>query len=106
MGWRAVRGVLVSGSGGLLCPRLMTGMCGGRGEDEEDRGRHAVEVVGGKGYGGVLAGAGRRGGGEERLGDLSAGTTCAAVDVGPPRVSSSSSVSMAVGVGAASVSMC
>lgn len=106
MGWRAVRGVLVSGSGGLLCPRLMTGMCGGRGEDEEDRGRDAVEVVGGTGHGGVLAGAGRRGGGEERFGDLSAETARAAVDVGPPRVSSSSSVSMAVGAAAAPVSMC
>lgn len=106
MGWRAVRGVLVSGSGGLLCPRLMTGMCGGRGEGEEDRRRDAVEVVGGTGQGGVLAGAGRRGGGEERFGDLSAETTCAAVDGGPPCVPSSPSVSMAAGAGAPSVSMC
>lgn len=89
MGWRAVRGVPVSGSGGLLCPRLMTGMWGGRGEDEEHRGRDAVEVVGGTGHGGLLAGAGRRGGGDERFGDLAAETPCAAVDAGPPRGCSS-----------------
>lgn len=63
--------MLVSGSGGLLCPRLMTGMCGGRAEDGEDRGRDAVAVVSGTGQGMVLAGAGRRGGGEERVGDPS-----------------------------------
>lgn len=95
----------MSGRRGLLCPRLMTGMWGGRGEDAEDRGRDAAEVVGGKGRGGVLAGAGRRGGGEERFGDLLAETTCAVVDVEPPGVASSSSVSMAVGVDVASVSM-
>lgn len=86
MGWRAVRGVLVSGSGGLLCPRLITGMCGGRGEYEEDTGRDAADTVGG---------TGSRGGGEERAGDLSAE---AGVGAGPPlRFSSSSSMSMEAG---------
>lgn len=79
MGWRAVRGVLGSGSGGLLCPRLMTGMCGGRSEDGEDMGREAgVRGV-------VLAGAGRRGGGEDRAGEPSVG---APARVGPPCLSS------------------
>lgn len=63
----------------MLCPRLMTGMCGGRAEDGEDR----------TGQGAVLAGAGRRGGGEDRAGDA-----------GPPRSSSSSSASAAAGSGA------
>lgn len=107
MGWRAVRGVPLSGSGGLLCPRLITGMCGGRGEDEEeDGGSDAVEVVGGRGHGGVLAGAGSRGGGEERMGDLFPEAACAAVDAGPPRASSSSSVSMAASADVASISAC
>lgn len=34
MGWSAVRGVLGSGRWGLLSPRLMTGMCEGRREDD------------------------------------------------------------------------
>lgn len=106
MGWRAVRGVLVSGRGGLLCPRLMTGMCGGRAEDEEDRGRDAVEVVSGTGHRVVLAGAGRRGGGEERVGDSSAETVWAALDVRPLCFSSSSPSSMEVGTGVASFPMC
>lgn len=28
--------MLARGKGGLLCPRLMTGMCGGRGDDDKD----------------------------------------------------------------------
>lgn len=92
----------MSGRGGLLCPRLMTGMCGGRAEHEEDRGRDAVEVVSGTEHRVVLAGAGRRGGGEERVGKSSAETVWAALDVGPPCFSSSSSSSMAVGTGVAS----
>lgn len=49
----------------------MTGMCGGRGEGEDDEGTAAVEVAGGRGHGEVVAGAGRSGGGEERVGDPS-----------------------------------
>lgn len=49
----------------------MTGMCGGRGEGEDDEGMAAVEVAGGRRHGEVLAGAGRSGGGEERVGDPS-----------------------------------
>lgn len=77
-------------------------MCGGRGEDEEDKGKDAVEVGGGRGHGEVLAGAGRSGGGEERVGDPLAEAAGAVVVVGPPRSSSSfSSVSMTMGSGAA-----
>lgn len=82
------------GRGGLLCPRLMTGMFGGRVEDD-DEGK--VVVGGGTGHGGVLAGAGRSGGGEEAIG--------AAVDV-DPWLSSSSFVSMTISTGAPAVFAC
>lgn len=103
IGWRAVRGVFGSGRGGLLWPRLMTGMWGGRGEDE---GKVAVEVGGGRGHGEVLAGAGRSGGGEESVGDPLVEAAGAVVLFGPPSFSSSSSssVSMEMGSGAAVVS--
>ena len=100
----------MSGRGGLLWPRLMTGMCGGRGEDDEDEEKDAAEVGGGRAHGEVLAGAGRSGGGEERVGDPEA--AWAVVDVGPPGLSSSSSssassspslVSMTMGSGAAAL---
>lgn len=79
-------------------------MCGGRGEDDEDEGKDVVEVGGGRGHGEVLAGAGRSGGGEERVGDLLAEAAGAVVDFGPPRLSSSSSsVSITMGSGAAAV---
>lgn len=81
-------------------------MCGGRGEDDEDKGSDVVEVGGGRGHGEVLAGAGRSGGGEERVGDWLAEAPVAVVGVGPPRLSSSSSssVSMTMGSGAAVLS--
>lgn len=99
----------MSGSGGLLWPRLMTGMCGGRGEDDEDEGKDLVEAGGGRGHGEVLAGAGRSGGGEERVGDPlaeAAGAVVVVVVAGPrfPSSSSSSSVSMTMGSGGAAVS--
>lgn len=77
-------------------------MCGGRGECDEDEGRDVVEAGGGRGHGEVLVGAGRSGGGEERVGELLA----AAVNLGPLGLSSSSSssVSMTMGSGAAVVS--
>lgn len=77
----------------------MTGICGGRGEEDEE-----VEV--GRGHGQVLAGAGRSGGGEERVGDPLVEAAEAVMDVGPPRLSSSSSssVSMTMGSGAAVIS--
>lgn len=79
-------------------------MCGGRGEDDEDVWK---EVGGGKGYKTVLAGAGRSGGGEERVGDPLAEAAGAEVLFGPPRFTSSlsfsSSVSMTMGSGAAAV---
>lgn len=88
----------------------MTGMCGGRGEDDEDNGMDAVEMGGGRGHGDVLAGAGRSGGGEERVGDLLAEAAVALVDAGPPCLSSSSSsssssVSIMMGSGAAATSV-
>lgn len=49
----------------------MTGMCGGRGDSEDDEGTAEVEVAGGRGHGDVLAGAGRSGGGDERVGEPS-----------------------------------
>lgn len=82
----------------------MTGMCGGRGEHDEDEGKDAVEVGGGRGHGEVLAGAGRSGGGEERVGDPLAEAAGAVVDFGPLRLSSSSSVSITMGSGAAAKS--
>lgn len=83
-------------------------MWGGRGEDDEDAGKDDVEVGGGTGHGEVLAGAGRSGGGEERVGDLLA-EAAEAVEVvvvtGPPCFSSGScSVSMTMGSGAAALS--
>lgn len=76
----------------------MTGMWGGRGEDDEDGGKDAVEFGGGSGHGEVLAGAGRSGGGEESVGDLVAEAAgVVAVVVSPPRFSSSCSVSMTMG---------
>ncbi len=84
----------------------MTGMCGGRREEDEDEGKDAAEVGGGRGHGEVLAGAGRSGGGEERVGDPLAEAAGAVVVVGSPCFSSSSSslVSMTMGSGAAAVS--
>lgn len=82
----------------------MTGILGGRGEDDEDEGKAAVEVGGGRVHGEVLAGAGRRGGGEERVGDPLAEAVGAVVLFGPPSFSFSSSISMAMGSGAAAVS--
>lgn len=84
----------------------MTGMCGGRGEGDEDEGRDVVEAGGGTGHREVLAGAGRSGGGEERVGDLLAAASAAAVNFGPLGLSSSSSssVSMTMGSGAEVVS--
>lgn len=75
-------------------------MCGGRGEDDEHEGKEAVEVGGSTGHVEVLAGAGRSGGGEERVGDPLAEAAGAEVLFGPPRFSSSSPVSMAMGSGA------
>lgn len=80
-------------------------MCGGRGEDDEEEGKDVVEVEGGRGHGEVLAGAGRSGGGEERVGDPLAGAARAVGDVGPPCLSSFSLVSMTMGSGAAAVSV-
>lgn len=93
----------------MLWPRLMTGMCGGRGEEDEDEGKGAVEVGGGRGHGEVLAGAGRSGGGEERVGDPLERAAGTVVDAGSPRLPSSSSsscstVSMTMGSGAAGIS--
>lgn len=83
----------------------MTGMWGGRGEDDEDGGKDAVEVGGGSGHGEVLAGAGRSGGGEESVGDLVAEAAgVAAAVVGSPCFSSFCSVSMTMGSGTAAVS--
>lgn len=84
----------------------MTGMWGGKGEDDEDEGKSAVEVGGGRGHGEFLAGAGRSGGGEERVGDPLVEAAGAEVLFGPPSFSSSSSssVSMEMGSGAAVVS--
>lgn len=81
-------------------------MCGGREEDDEEEGKEAVPAGGGKGHMEVLAGAGRSGGGEERVGDPLAEATGAVVLFGPPRFSSSFlfSVSMTMGSGAAAVS--
>lgn len=85
-------------------------MCGGRGEDCEDKVKDVVEAGGGRGQGEVLAGAGRSGGGEERVGDPLAEDAGAVAPVGPPRFSfpssssSSSSVSMTMGSGAAALS--
>lgn len=65
-----------------------------------------MEVGGGRVHGEVFAGAGRSGGGEERVGDPLAEAAGAVVLFGPPSFSSSSSssVSMAMGSGAAVVS--
>lgn len=82
----------------------MTGICGGRGEEDEDKRRDDEEVEVGREHGEVLVGAGRSGGGEERVGDPLVEATGAVTDVGPPRLSSSSSVSMTTGSGAAVVS--
>lgn len=86
----------------------MTGMCGGRVEDEEEEREDTVEVRGGRGPKEVLKGAGRSGGGEDRVGDLLVEMAGAVVLFGPRRFSSSSSssssVSMAMGSGAAAVS--
>lgn len=92
----------MSGRGGLLCPRLMTGMFGGRVEDD-DEGK--VVVGGGTGHGGVLAGAGRSGGGEETFGDPLAEAFGAAMHV-DPWLSSSSFVSMTISTGAPAVFAC
>lgn len=62
----------------------MTGMWGGRGDDEEDMVKAGVEVGGGTRHGEVLAGAGRSGGGEERVGDLLAEVAGALVVVRAP----------------------
>lgn len=97
IGWRAVSAVFGRGRGGLLWLRLMTGMCWRRVEDDEDKGR-AAEVVGvGRRQGDVLVGAGRRGGGEERVGDVFA--DAAAPVVLFDQISSSSSISMLAGSG-------
>lgn len=53
--------MLGSGRGGLLWPRLMTGMLGGRGEDDEGCEGRTGQV------GEVLFETGSRGGGEERV---------------------------------------
>lgn len=79
-------------------------MCGGRGEDEEEEREDTAEVGGGRGPEEVLKGAGRSGGGEDRVGDLLVEMAGAVVLFGPRRFSSSSSVSMAMGSGAAAVS--
>lgn len=80
-------------------------MWGGRGEDDEDERKDAVEAGGGRGHGDVLAGAGSSGGGEERVGDPLVEAAGAAVLLGLPRVSSSfSSISMTTSSGAAAVS--
>ena len=63
MGWRAVSGVWASGRRGLLWPRLMTGMWGGRGAGGA-RGERAAVVFGDA----VDAVVGSRGGGEDRNG--------------------------------------
>lgn len=72
----------------------MTGMCGGRGEDDEDEGKDTVEVGGATGPGEVLAGAGSSGGGEERFGDPLTEVEGALGVTAPPRLSSSSSSSL------------
>lgn len=90
--------MLGRGRGGLLCPRLMTGMWGGRGEDDEYDWKDDVVVGVGRGHG--EAGAGRSGGGEESVGDLLAEAAggVVVVAVSGPRCFSSclSSVSVAV----------
>lgn len=76
-------------------------MCGGRGEN---KGREEEEEGGGgRGHREVLAGAGRRGGGEERVGDLFLGAAGVEVVLRSPCFSSSTSslVSMMAGSGAA-----
>lgn len=86
----------------------MTGMCGGRGVDDEDEGRDAVEVGGGRWHGEVFAGAGRSGGGEERLGELLAEAALVVLDACLSSSSSPSSslVSMTIDSCAAAVSVC
>lgn len=61
-------------------------------------------MEGGRAHGEVLAGAGRSGGGEERVGDPLAEAAGTVGDVDPPCLSSSS-VSMTMGSGAAAVSV-
>lgn len=83
----------------------MTGMCGGREDDDEDKGTDDIEVGGGRAHGEVLAGAGRSGGGEESVGDPLAEAAGGDVEVtlSPSRFSSclsSVSVTMASGVAA------
>jgi len=80
-------------------------MCGGRGEDDENKEKDTLEVRGGTGNVEFLAGAGRSGGGEERVGDPLVEAVGAVVLFGPPRFSSSSfPVSMTMGSGAATES--
>lgn len=93
------------GRGGLLCPRLMTGMWGGRGEEDENDLKDDVDVGVGRGHG--EDGAGRSGGGEESVGDLLAGTAGGGVVVDGPCCSSCSScVSVTIALGAVAVSGC
>lgn len=104
MGCRAVRGVLLRGRGGLLWPRLMTGMCGGRGEGEEHGGREAEEEAGGaSGQGEVLAGAGSSGGGgEDRAGQDPPADPAGALGLPSPAPNpTAASVSTATGSGVA-----
>lgn len=107
MGCRAVRGVLLRGRGGLLWPRLMTGMCGGRGEGEEHGGREAEdeeEAGGASGQGEVLAGAGSSGGGgEDRAGQDPPADPAGALGLPSPAPSpaAAASVSAATGSGVA-----
>ena len=83
----------------------MTGMWGGRGDNDEDVGKEDVEVGGGTGHGDILACTGSSGGGEERVGDLLAEAAGAVVVTDPSCFSSCScSVSMTMGSGAAALS--
>lgn len=93
--------MLGSGRGGLLCPRLMTGMWGGRGEDNEDERKGPEEVGVGSGLREVLTGAGRSGGGDESVGEPSAETVRVAMVIGASLFTFS--VSMTIDSGAAAV---
>lgn len=77
----------------------MTGICGGRGDDD-DGGAAVMKDGGIRGHEEVLAGAGRSGGGEERLGDPSVGVADMVFSLS---ASFSSSVSIATGSGASVV---
>lgn len=109
MGCRVVRGVApLSGRGGLLWPRLMTGMCGGRGQGEDDAGRETDaeeeeedKAGGGSGQGEVLAGAGSSGGGgDDKVGQDPPADPAGAPGLSPPN-SAPASVPRATGSGVA-----